>query len=393
MEPQPGGHAVIISSVEWEPLWQGQQEIASRLAGMGHRVLFVENTGIRAPGLPDARRVVHRVRHWWEGLRSGGVREVRPNLYVCAPLVMPPFGPPWRRELNRYLLLGTVRRVARRLGLRDPVVWNFLPTDTALDLINLLAGPTSPVVYYCIADFSTLAPNRSALARFEPAIARRADLVFAQCDELDARCRQWTDRVHQFPFGVSLEAFRHGEVRPLPAELRGLPHPIIGYVGGLHRFVHFEMLAEMAARKRDWSWVMVGPVQEDATAIRGLPNIHLLGPRQHGALSDYVQGFDVCVVPYRDVDAASAIVPTKIQEYLAMGKPVVAARLPCVERFNERHRVLITAPDQPDAFLAGIENALVAADDPLGRRREVAQHAGWDARLAEMLELVALTRK
>ena len=38
---------ICISSIDWDFIWQGHQEIMSRLAADGHRVLFIENTGVR----------------------------------------------------------------------------------------------------------------------------------------------------------------------------------------------------------------------------------------------------------------------------------------------------------------------------------------------------------
>ena len=47
-------HDVIcISSIDWDFIWQGHQEIMSTLAAEGHRVLFLENTGVRGPALGD----------------------------------------------------------------------------------------------------------------------------------------------------------------------------------------------------------------------------------------------------------------------------------------------------------------------------------------------------
>ncbi|MCA1815490.1 MAG: hypothetical protein LC746_03630 [Acidobacteria bacterium] len=40
---------ILISSLGWDFPWQGHQEIATRLARAGDRVLYVENTGVRTP--------------------------------------------------------------------------------------------------------------------------------------------------------------------------------------------------------------------------------------------------------------------------------------------------------------------------------------------------------
>ena len=47
---------LCISSIDWDFIWQGHQEIMSALAAEGHRVLFLENTGVRAPNVRDFAR-------------------------------------------------------------------------------------------------------------------------------------------------------------------------------------------------------------------------------------------------------------------------------------------------------------------------------------------------
>ena len=69
-----GRDIILISTIEWDFNWQGHQEIASRLARAGNRVLYIENMGVRAPGLHDVRRVAQRFRHWTGSLLSDGVR-------------------------------------------------------------------------------------------------------------------------------------------------------------------------------------------------------------------------------------------------------------------------------------------------------------------------------
>src|SRR4051812_40590803 len=99
-----GRDIIFISSIDWNFLWQVHQEIALRFARAGNRVVYIENTGIRGPGLLDTRRVAQRLRRWASALRSSGVREVAENVYVISPLVFPPFGSKWARLLNRYTL-------------------------------------------------------------------------------------------------------------------------------------------------------------------------------------------------------------------------------------------------------------------------------------------------
>ncbi len=383
---------VIISSIDWRFLWQGPQEVALRLSRAGNRVLYVENTGVRSPQLRDLSRIRARLGRWASTLRSRGVRRYSESVYICSPLVLPPFGPRWRRELNRTLFLPIIRRAAERLDMHDVMLWTYLPTDTALELIRQLRSPRSLLVYYCAADFSQLTPDIAQLQESECSLLRQSDLVFAICPELGERCAAVASQVHIFPYGVDLSAFppeeratsgRAGAPHPLP-------RPIIGYVGGMHRHVDFGLLATMIRARPDWSWVFVGPYDGTARELARMPNAHLLGQQAHGDLARYIRTFDVGIVPYVKSDYTRTVVPVKINEYLALGKPVVSTDLRPVVAFNDLHRILLTAENTPDAFLSTIETALRLPVDAgtQARRREVAGLADWQVRLEDMSTLI-----
>lgn len=403
-----GRDIIYISSIEWSFLWQGHQEIALRLAANGNRVLYVENTGVRSPGLQDAGRVALRLRRWAGALGSQGVREVAPNIHVCSPIVLPPFGPGWRREANRRIFLPLLLRTVAKLGMRDPLVWTYLPNDTTVELIRLQRRRGSRgLVYYCVADFTQLTPNVAQLEESEREIVAGSDVVFTSCLALARKFEPLNPNTHIFPFGVNLEAFpyeqgpRSGPVRSnghgkMPRDSGGsafieqLPKPVIGYMGGMHRHVDFGLVREMALRRPDWSWVCVGALQAALDDLKSLPNVHLTGERPHSELVNYVRQFDVCIVPYVNSAYTATVVPTKINEYLAVGKPVVSTALPPVSDFNDEHRILITTAADPESFLRAIAQALAMPrnEETRLRRRRVAELGDWRARFGEMVQLI-----
>jgi glycosyltransferase involved in cell wall biosynthesis len=398
-----GRDFIFISSIEWDFQWQLHQEVALRLVKAGNRVLYIENTGVRSPKLRDAKRVAVRLKNSASSHFSRGVREVHPHLYVVAPMVLPPFGSKLRRLLNRRLLLTGIKRLALRLGMRDPIIWTYLPTDTAVDLINLLRTPGSIVIYYCGADFSQLTPHQGALSQSETMILEMANLVFTFCRELEERCQKWNPNVHVIPAGVDLDSFLPEEKSVDAALARSasteqfensfsssLQRPIIGYVGGLHKFVDYELLTTMARRRPQWSWVFVGAIQTTIGELAKFPNVHLLGQQPHQNLADYIRRFDVCLIPYLNSAATATALPLKLNEYLAVGKPVVSTLLPTVCEFNQLHRILITATNQPDSFLAGIEEALRLPNDPhvIEQRREIAAIGDWKHCLNVISQLI-----
>lgn len=390
-----GRDFIFISSIEWGFLWQSHQEIATRLAAAGNRVLYIENMGVRTPSFGDAGRIAGRLKNWASARRSKGVREVVPNIYVCAPLVCPPFGSGWRRTLNRHVFLPGLKRTARSLGFRDPIIWTWLPTDTSADLIRLLSSPKGLVIYHCVADFTQLTPQVDLLRQSERDVLSLSDLVLASCSQLEKHAAQINQHVYLTAHGVSLDAFPYADSlernsSPRPIELENLPRPIIGYIGGIHRHVDLELIKAIALRRPDWTWVMVGSVQVSVDELQNINNIKIVGAKPHNELVHYIRHFDVCTVPYANTESTATVVPTKINEYLAVGRPVVATNLPTLEEFNQEHGILNVAANDPDSFIAAIDVALLSSDDDSlsRRRRELAESADWGLRLERISEII-----
>jgi len=389
-----GRDIILISSIDWEFNWQGHQEIATRFAEAGNRVVYVENMGVRSPGLHDVRRVAQRFFHWAGSLLDGGLRQVSPRLYVCSPLILPPFGSTAQRHLNSRLLLPFLLSAVEKLGFKPDIIWTFLPTDTAADLVELFKQLHAVVVYYCIADFAELSPHHNEILKSERLMIQLSDVIFAQCPKLAERCSRDDKKAEIFPFGVNMSHFANEKVGSnasshlptstaafsIPNFLSELPRPVIGYVGGIHRYLDTQMLAAMARARPEWSWVLVGPRQTSVRELKQIPNIYLAGPKVHKELPNYIRGFDVGIVPYKSNGYTATVVPTKINEYLAAGKPVVSTDLPEVIAFNDNHGIIMTSPNQPSQFIASIEKALSTSTegDVINQRRTIAALHDWD---------------
>lgn len=382
-----GRDIICVSSIDWDFVWQGHQEIMSAFARHGNRVLFIENTGVRTPQWRDLPRLRKRFWNWCTSLK--GFRQVQERLWVYAPVILP-F--PYSRVaqwVNRWLLLTAITRWMRAMRFQRPIIWAFLPTGMTLTLIKHLEPEL--VLYYCIAEFETLVRHPRKVRKTERRLLERCDLVFAQGAVLRDKCRRWNRRVHVFPFGVNLEVFERESQRvsDMPDDLRRIPQPLIGYVGGLHRHVDFPLVRAVAAQRPDWSFVFVGPIQADVSSISGLPNTFLLGKKTFEQLPTYIRRFDVCTVPYAQSAYTHTVYPTKLNEYHALGKPVVSTPLPEIRAFNERHGPLVYLADGAHEFAAQIAQALRERDpERLRRRISIAQDNGWNRRIEQMSEAI-----
>lgn len=377
---------VCFSSIDWDATWQIHQEVMSALARAGNRVLFVENTGVRRPFLRDLPRLRRRLHNW---RTHAAAHKLPSNLRVVSPLVLPfPYAAPVV-AINAAVLGRSIRRELEALGARRPIAWVFLPTPIVLRLLRTIEPLLT--IYYCADDFSSSSPEAAPVAESEQRLLQMADLVFATSSRLVDRARRQNPRVHRMPAGVAFERFeevRLSDSAP-PDDLRALPRPIVGYVGGVNQRIDEELVVEVARRLPSFSFVFVGPTRGDMSAIRRCANVHLLGPRPHDQIPHYIKGFDVAVIPYRLTAFTHHIYPVKLNEYLAMGVPVVSTGLLEIRAFVGEHPGAAAIAGTVDEFVAATHTAVrFDRDEARARRVEIARANSWTSRLTRMNAII-----
>jgi glycosyltransferase involved in cell wall biosynthesis len=376
-----GRDIVCVGFADWDTeLPTNQHHLMSRLAA-DNRVLFIESLGLRRPQLAgrDVKRIVKRLRR--------GLAPARPTpegVHVLSPLVLPLHSQPSVRALNARLLPALVQRSLKHLNFTDPILWAYVPQAEAL----LAALQPSLVVYHCVDDIAAQpgvdgASFRAAEARF----AARADLVLASAPALAARMSTLNDNVLYAPNVADTAAFATAlQPGPVDPAIDALPHPRIVFTGAVVATkLDVALIVDVARARPDWSIALVGPTgmgdpSTDVSALRDVPNIHLLGGRHHTALPDVLRGADAGIIPYASNQLTASIFPMKVYEYLAAGLPVVATALPALQDID----AIATAPDAP-AFVAALDEALThtGEHERVARSQAAAAHS-WDARLAQI---------
>jgi glycosyltransferase involved in cell wall biosynthesis len=115
---------------------------------------------------------------------------------------------------------------------------------------------------------------------------------------------------------------------------------VLFFMGWLYHFSGLkEILTELAKRDHDTLGVKLlivgdGDAFEELQRMRtdlGLENcVTLAGKQPYETMPEFIAAADVCLLPAYDNKIMRDIVPIKMYEYMAMGKPVIATRLPGV---------------------------------------------------------------
>ncbi len=366
---------VILSTQDWDALPTRKHRFARRFAEGGNRVLYVEQQMHWAGWLADIGNQFSRA---WRWLR--GPREVAPRLWVFTLPVVLPFFQMWEpiNRANNLLLLPILRAQMRRLGFDAPILWTYTPHSA--DFVGRLGERAA--VYECVDDFTAskglVSPK--VIGRLERRLIEVVDLLVVTHPALYKSKREGARHAVLVPNGVDAGHFAQAAdpATPVADALADLPHPVIGYLGGINYWIDTPLLARIAREHPGWTVALVGPpaLLADLSPLQGLPNVVMTGRVSYADVPRYVRAFDVCVNPYILDGVAEHCSPLKLYEYIATGKPVVSVDMPEARRFEG----LIAIARDADEFVALVEQAVTAPDGLADRRMAEAQQHTWDRR-------------
>ncbi|MBM4428727.1 MAG: glycosyltransferase family 1 protein [Chloroflexi bacterium] len=390
------GHDILcFAPGPWDDIWRNRHQIMTRLA-RANRVLYIEPWAYLHPTLRRLRSGQMRL----ADLQGPQLRQiplardgvpVSTNLYVYRPSSRIPCAGRFPLDVvTRGVYMVSLKRVLRRLGVRRPILWLFLPDmEVFVDRFD-----EKLVIYHIVDEYASYSGVseawRPVMRRLEQQLAQRADVVFVTSPTLLESKRTLNQRVLLVPNAVDYAGFTKILAQDMapPADLEGVPRPIAGYVGAINDKVDLPLLARVASRSEGWSWVLVGPVvitddeeQRALQALRALPHVYLLGRKNVEEVPRYIAACDVCLLPYHVNEWTRNIDSLKIYEYLACGKAIVATDVPAAHRFSEFVRV---ARDETD-FLQCL-NATAEKDSAewQARRKQTAALNTWEQRVESL---------
>ena len=100
-------------------------------------------------------------------------------------------------------------------------------------------------------------------------------------------------------------------------------------------------------------------MQSDRRRCLARTNVHALGWRDQHIIDQYNRSFDLGLIPYRtDHPFNIACCPTKIMDYMAAGRPVVATDLPECRLYADVFDVV-----SPDDFATAVSRCLAGGHD------------------------------
>lgn len=417
---------IIIFSNQFfdQPLKTNKWHVATRLASLGHNVIFVD---------PPTR--FKTLKNFFVGKLSfrrilSGVKKEKGNLIVYTPMNLFSFKP--FSLINCAYHSKKVNKLIANFDSVPVIAWIYhfdFP-----DLPDFLETMNYDLLVYDVVDEYTAFPEYSLGVRLNEGIvamiqklddllkirinqkgifgkdwvverekwlAETCDLIFASAPALVLKFKKIltalqkdSGKVYYVPNSGDYIRFKDSKKLSdqIPKDMAAIPRPRIVLAGAIDSYkLNLGLIEKCARYFSNYSFILIGPKKvSDPNLNLGrfeeLTNMYFLGERSYDLMPNYFAGTDVFIIPYNLNDyTIGGCYPVKFHDALSAGLPVVVTNLPVYHEFS---KVCYIAKNEEE-FINYIKMSL--EEDSLVKikaRQDVAKMNSWEIKVSNQLSLI-----
>ena len=347
---------VCFPIIDWSFRFQRPQQLMCQFAAADHRVFYIA-PWFRTAGPP------YEVRQLRERVFEVSLRGPELNIYTQTP-----------DEDSVWQIFEHLDQLRRDWSLGATISFVQLPfwyPITTMAKVRL----AWPIVYDCMDHHAGFTTNRQEMIAQEVRLRHGADLVVASSFYLEQEAKKDNDKVLLIRNACDFEHFAG------TAPEQAGP-PVVGYYGAIADWFDSDLVADLAERRPDWRFVLVGSTfTAEIDRLSKLPNVELVGEVPYGEVPKWLARFDVTILPFKRIPLTEATNPVKAYETLAAGKPLVSVPLPEMLLLSP----LIRLASTPEEFEREILEELKSKNWAMDRdRRAFAADNTWTARYEKL---------
>ncbi len=386
---------VCIANTPWEGDYQKSTVLLLSRLAEHNRVLYVAYA-----------RTVKDLLQCWKNKNYAAVKQMlgfSPRLqpvavrgdYTVHVLTLPPVWPYAVAKscwplfklilfINARLVRGTIKKAVQSLAMREVISITAFNPFYGLFLRGYLKEAAN--LYYCYDGIQGQRYGQAAV-RIEKEFIKKIDGVIVTNTALAGEKSAWNRNCHVVKNGVDYPLFAAvAEAGPKPVHQR----KVVGYIGSIDQRFDIEVVCWCIAQLPECDFVLVGRVVNEAAAarLRAFPNVSMKPPVAPDQVPAIMYASDVGIIPYTRTALNRNVYPLKINEYLAVGTPVVMTDFADLDEFQG---VAVTAHSKEE-FLQALRDTLAGDTAPKQKQRMlVASHNSWDRRAEEFAYAIEKT--
>ena len=184
----------------------------------------------------------------------------------------------------------------------------------------------------------------------ERILSSNCDFVIATSKKLYERNKRYNKNVFLMINGYSSSVFDNYKYYQIE-NFEKLKRPVVGYIGNIRNWIDFELLDYLISNRPDWSFLFVGTVRDESKKDfskleKKYNNIVSIKSVSYNEYPNYMNYFDVGIIPFRTNEFMESVNPNKLAEYLGAGLAVVSTNIGDLK--NDFHQYVKVGNDKID---------------------------------------------
>ncbi|MBC7384154.1 MAG: glycosyltransferase [Bacteroidia bacterium] len=289
---------------------------------------------------------------------------------------------------NQWIVNACIRRMMRTFKIKNYVYINYF-NPVILPVLNNVNPKPLANAYYITNNISLSAYLARHGAIAEEKAVDQTDFILVSSKFQFNKLISKKSNVHYIPNAVDYDFYHSARINStrMPYDLINIGETKIimfcGYLSAIR--IDYQLLKLVCETYIHFLIVVVGTYEEEDLLnykLEQISNLIILGNRRYESMPGYMFTASVTIIPYLCNELNKSVYPLKLNEYLAMGKPVVTTHFSeDLDDFSD----IIYISDSYDAFIDNIQIAIDSDNDGLKKKRlDTASQNTWKRRIEQM---------
>ncbi len=283
--------------------------------------------------------------------------------------------------INKAVYLRQVRKTLKKLNVKNPVVITAYNPFYGLPLVGKLNEKLN--IYYCYDGIGTRRHGKR-IFQVDEQFSKSVDAIITTSEYLNKGKLKMNPHSFVVKNGVDFPAFgKFAKSVPTAKNTRKK----VGYIGSLdHRFdVDTVEFAVNSLKNVDFEFT--GSLRNPQITLRLVkyPNVKFRNAVAPSDVPELLAKCDAGIIPYTTDEMNKNIYPLKINEYFAVGVPVIMTPFADLPEFSE----LVAVSESKEVFVEKIKQELqYDSVEKIQKRIEFAEANSWDHRADEFSAII-----
>jgi glycosyltransferase involved in cell wall biosynthesis len=284
-------------------------------------------------------------------------------------------------KLNGWLLRQSAVKALKRLGMTDRLI-NIVAFNQAMGVTTGRRFNEHVLIYHCYDEIRGAQKwARKHGVALENRLLKMVDGVIVTSQGLYNSKSDLCKACFMVKNAVNFNLFSRGFYSQINTE------KTVGYIGSIDERLDYDLLQYVLTQMPDVKFVFVGRINTESgnTVLHQFPNASFTGAKKPDELPGYLKTFSAGIIPFVKSDFTRGIYPMKINEYLAVGLPVISTDFSDLSDFEDTIRI---AGDKV-TFLQCLQTELATdTAEKRAARRDIARQNTWAVRAEELSDAI-----